>query len=759
MQLPFLSKTSPQKNFFLSLLVKPDRVGAILFEEINSKLFILATHEVDAHKDTSTLTPEELLAASDRVVSAIEASLPAGASVEKTIFSVPHSWVEEASGPEGPRPGGGKIKKEYLDKLKKVCGDLGLAPVGYLVSIEAVVHFLQDKEGAPVSAIFVEIAAKHVFVYLVRAGKIIEVKSGDSTEGIVETVDALFKKIASVDVLPSKIILFAYKDSEDVQQEFLSHQWPKDVPFLHLPQVSVLEKGAENEAIINGVAQQMDLEVLQDIKTYAETPSPEEKIEETKDDFGFLKEKDVADSPVSKKENSELPEESDEPIFPRSNLNEESNLAPLKKNVTPEMDDDNDSVITQEAKSLAILSSIPNPLNFLKSIKLPKIKSMPLLVAGGGPAKIKIVAILAVVIIALVGFTFAYYNLILSADVTIFADQKAIDKTATVTFSSDESGDDTIKIDTIEEEIKGTDTKNSTGTKETGEKATGSVTLYNKTEGEKNFSKGAIIVGPNSLEFELQEDVKIASTSSFSTTLSSGKGKIAAAKFGKEYNLPSSTNFTIKGSSSSQFIGKNDSAISGGSKKETTVVSKKDLDALLASVTKNLEADAVSKAQQSAGSDQKILPKALSFEVVDKSYSKKEGDEAGSVGISATVKYSIAKYSQSDLQKIIASMANGVIPGTYALQEGDSKVEITDVKVDDDGAATATLKANAVYAPTLESSKLATDIKGKSVTAATDDLKGIAGVTDVSVKFNRQLPFLPQLLPANVKNINIEIKK
>src|SRR3990172_2916307 len=144
MQLPFIKTIDKQKNFFLSLLIKPDKVGAILFEEINSKLFILSTNEIDAGEDTSKLASEELLSAADKVISFVEGKLPEGSEVEKTIFSVPYYWVEE-----------GKIRQEYLDKLKKVCKNLGLIPVGYIVSIEAIIASLQKSEGAPVSGIFI----------------------------------------------------------------------------------------------------------------------------------------------------------------------------------------------------------------------------------------------------------------------------------------------------------------------------------------------------------------------------------------------------------------------------------------------------------------------------------------------------------------------------------------------------------------------------------------------------------------------------
>src|SRR3990172_8018691 len=75
MQLPFLKPKEKQQNFFLSLLIKPDRVGAILFEEINSKLFILSTNEIDTGEDTAKLSEEELLAAADKAISFVEGKL------------------------------------------------------------------------------------------------------------------------------------------------------------------------------------------------------------------------------------------------------------------------------------------------------------------------------------------------------------------------------------------------------------------------------------------------------------------------------------------------------------------------------------------------------------------------------------------------------------------------------------------------------------------------------------------------------------
>ncbi|OGH16447.1 MAG: hypothetical protein A3C30_04625 [Candidatus Levybacteria bacterium RIFCSPHIGHO2_02_FULL_40_18] len=746
MQLPFIKTIDKQKNFFLSLLIKPDKVGAILFEEINSKLFILSTNEIDAGEDTSKLSEEELLSAADKVISFVEGKLPEGAEVEKTIFSVPYYWVSEASGPEGLRPGGGKILQEYLDKLKKICKDLGLVPIGYIVSIEAIVAFLQKTEGAPVSGIFIEVTQNKVLLYVVRAGKVIEEKQSDIEESIIKTSEKLLQEVQSVDVLPSKIILLDYKDGSSVQQEFLSHQWAREIPFLHLPQVMMLERGFENEAIINGVATQMELEVLHDV-TAGKAEALKEDLEyvEAKD-FGFIKEGEDKEDKGEKRHEGES--EDLKKVSKKSGKKEEEepNISYFKEG------EDLPAEIPKDEQDLPSKIKIPVSLDLIfspiRNFRIPK--GLP------GPLKYKLIIVLFGVLLSAFFASFIYYNLVLRAEIKIMSDKKSIDKNQNVLFSRDSTEGTNINIEVAQETITGSEQKNSTGKKETGDRAKGEITLYNKTEQKKTFSKETIIIGPNDLEFELTEEVNIASTSPFSTSLSSAKGKVIASTFGKEYNLPSNTNFTIKGFSSAQFIGKNTDSISGGTKKETTVVSSEDLEELLSEVNEKLEREAIQKAQSSLSSEQEILSKALSSEVLERKYTKKEGEEAGSVGISAKIKYSIGRYKKSDIENVVESLSRPDIPGTYALVGSDSKVEITSIKIGKDNSAQALLKVNAVYTPQIEGEKLAESLKGKTQDAAEKQIKSIAGVTEVVITFKNNLPFMPLVLPNQGKNILIE---
>jgi hypothetical protein len=94
---------------------------------------------------------------------------------------------------------------------------------------------------------------------------------------VEKTVEKLLGQVTKLDVLPSKIVLLHNKEAEAVQQKFLSHHWTKELPFMHLPQVAILDKGFENEAIISGVASQLNVSVRDDVEVSTSEEMEEEE--------------------------------------------------------------------------------------------------------------------------------------------------------------------------------------------------------------------------------------------------------------------------------------------------------------------------------------------------------------------------------------------------------------------------------------------------------------------------------------------------
>ncbi len=735
--LPFLKKTKEEREYFLALILKQNRIGAILFEKTAKGLDVLTSSDQE-QKNLQSLTDEELIEASDAVISTVEKSLPPHIDLKKTIFAIPYTWQDE-----------GKIKPENLTRLKKVCQELDLTPVGFIVSIEAMIHALQQKEGASLSALFVEVEKKEVHVFLVKNGKILQVKNGEWQSSVVDTVEKLLKDIEEVEVLPPRIFLQDDKESHAIQQSFLHHSWPADLPFLHVPQVIVFEKGFENEALIHGVASQMGVEMSfakQDTQPAEEESvenaiEPVEELEHIDKQANFYKEVDVRFE--------KAPVEEEKEDKPEASFAQESSSVPTHALPLAEETSEKKESFLKKIRTLAIVGSLKEKMS---SISLPSF-------LGGSNMRLKIGGGIAVGILLLVAFVYSYYAFITRAEIVLFLDKRMVTEEVPVTFSTEDETsveDAVIRLATTSQELEGSAKQKTTGKKETGEKAKGEVTIYNKTDEPQTIEKGTILSSSNDLEFETLDEVKVASTSSFSTSFSSSKVSVEARKLGKEYNLPSATNFTVESFSSSEVFAKNDSAFSGGSKKELKVVSEKDLADLEEAIEKQLS-EKVSSSLSSGESGDTVIPAILATEFVEKKFSKKEGEEAEEVSLSAKLAFEIGRYNEEDLESFAQELTNESIPEGYTYVKDESRIQIEDVEVTE-GAMNGVLAVEAVYVPALEVDTLAKDQQRKSKKEVEKQLQELKGVSDVTVILKNQLPLLPALLPFNAKHIIIQTK-
>lgn len=738
--IPFLTKTI-KTDFFLSLIFETDKISSILFKEQEKNLVILASHEVTL--DLENASVEDLVIACDNVISRLEMSLPEGAVLEKTIFAVPYSWVDE-----------GKIKQERLSQLKKVSEELALTPMGFIVSIEAIIAFLQKKDGVPVSGIFVELAEKYLTVFVARSGNIIDIKTGEIMDGVEKTVERLLGSVTKLDVLPSKIVLLHNKEAEEISQKFLSHHWTKDLSFMHLPQVAILDKGFENEAIINGVATQLNVTVRGDVAvaTIEEREEFEQTVSQSSDSFGFLQDEDIAIEPVEEEQKEtpssqdfEFTEEKEPLVRHHGKIDEEQG--------GEEVFEEEEPAPHMERKR----NGVGGVIGYLSGLITPK--SVGNFFKMFGTGRRLIIPFAALVAVALL--LTAYYSVILKAKVIIFTDQKAFTKDAmAITLTTDGNSSfegKTLRISTVNETVEGEQSQETTGQKDTGEKATGSITIFNKSESPKQIEKGTTITSSNNLEFTLNDSVNIASTSSFATSFSSAQAKVTASNFGKEYNLPSQTNFTIKGIATSTVFGRNDSAFSGGTKEEIQIVSKKDLQGLEESVTERLFDKVKDAASSKLSADEALVPSYLSITFKEKNFDRKENEQAKTVKLTATADYSLGVYKKDELANFISSSDEFDVPADFKLSGNESSIKITDIK-QSKNSISAKLSFNAVFKPQLKIETVPQEISGKTKDDAITKLKSVSGVSDIAIQFTGNIPFLPQILPLNKDNIEIEQK-
>src|ERR1035437_4116288 len=251
--LPNLSKKT-QAEYYLALILRNERVTSVLFSKAGSTIKYLGHGEEDFENTIEDTTTEQFLEVLDKSITQAETVLPDNIETRKTIFGLKESWITD-----------NKIKKEYLEKLKKASDELGLEPIGFLVSAESIVNLLQKDEGTPVTAILVEMGQKYITVSFVKSGKIMESKSSEIHQSAPFTVDTLLKHFQTPDNMPPRVVIYG-SDDDDIAQEFIGHPWSKSLPFLHLPQITSFPKDASIKAMLLGAATQMGAQLLYDSK-------------------------------------------------------------------------------------------------------------------------------------------------------------------------------------------------------------------------------------------------------------------------------------------------------------------------------------------------------------------------------------------------------------------------------------------------------------------------------------------------------------
>ncbi|KKP99289.1 MAG: hypothetical protein US07_C0021G0001 [Candidatus Levybacteria bacterium GW2011_GWB1_36_18] len=728
----FEKKTDSE--YFLTLTLRNERATAVVFEKTSGRVKVVGKGEKEFKRTIEEEDEEDLLKALDVAISDAESSLPDNVESHKTIFGIKGNWVEE-----------GKIKKEYLGKLKKISDSLDLKPMGFLVVTEAISHLLQKEEGAPVSAILCEVGKNALTVSLLKAGKILEEKTSEVHENKPFTVDALLKHFEAPEVLPSRIIIFG--SNEDLTQEFLGFTWSKSLPFLHPPQITSLPLDFDAQAVLFGAVSQMGLSVVMDTldKTFKEGDSlakaleeeklkePVEKVSEamSSDYFGF---KEGAD--ISKEMPKKVPE-----VPAESPLTAVEDTAEIPEGIKEEKTGRAELPEKAGFLLLGARQTLGKVFAYTKTMKRK-------------PALIGIGAVILLV------FLLFIYLFATSATLTLGVSAKESAKSEKITFTkgSTDVSNNEISGKFVTDTQDGKSTIDTTGKKETGDKAKGTVTIFNSADSPRTFTEGTAITSSNNLEFTLDKSVTVASGSSDPINPKSGQANVTvtASKFGTSYNLPSGTKFTI--GELSTVAAKNDDAFSGGTTKNVSVVAKADIDKLTKQLTSDLEKKAREELSKQVTSDSVLLPVFSSEDFSKKSFSKDADDEAQQVSLTAEIEFTGIIYSKKDLISFAKDSFQKELGPNLVIDEKNLSLDVKDFEKTDDGVS-GIMEITAILLPKIDEKSLASEIAGKSLSDAQRRLEGLPKVETVEIRISPSIPFLPKRLPISSGKIKFIIEK
>lgn len=740
-----INKKSSNIEYFFALNIDSSSVEGAVWGIEHGKLIVVNTSR-QSYKD------EDLAQAANLCLDLALADFEY--EPEKILFGVPDNWLQDDN-----------LKEEHLKKLRSLVKQLEVTPMAYVSTSHAISHLLQKQQGVPVTAILVGVA-ESLDITVVKAGKVVGSRVIKRSESLPEDLEKGLMTFDEIEVLPSKILLYsstgALSNSEKLKDEMHSFSWMQNLPFLHLPKVDILREriaiyatafaGASeinpdihlNEQSFEKLDKKLEqqelipthnaddlIETLPNLNETQESkkhPRSKKQLEDMGFVAGDIENFKEVDSELGLDEEEELPVEIDQRDL-------------VKEDQVPETFEHPHSA---QNVSLTAHKKFAN-LGFPKS----KVTSI---------AKFLIIPVILILILVL-GFLF-----LTKAEVKVFIDPKILEKDAQITvdpsLTAVDEANKKIPGKVVSQTLTGSEKGQATGKKEIGDPAKGTVIVYNKTNASKTFSSGTILVSSDNLQFTLDSSVTVASESAVEGGITYGKSSanVTAFAVGPDSNLAAGKELTIQGQSSSNFSAKVDSALTGGTSKQVTVVTSDDQKRLLAQATSNLQAKAKDQLQSQLSDGYKILQEALAESNSNATYSKRVNDQASDFTINLAITFKGTAYKDSDLKTIVSKLVETNVPSGYLLNLADAETQADVAKLNKDGTLIFLAKFKAKLIPDLDKEKIKQQIIGKTPEQAAAILKNIENVISSEINITPSLPGSLKHLPLLSQNISISIE-
>lgn len=757
----FKKDETPQVEHFWSLVLTHGWIQAGIWRVLEERAEIVAEGSSVAFEEDNE---ESLVSAADGTLSSSASNITINVpEPNKVVFGLPISWVE-----------GGSISPAKLNLLKKLSEELELAPAGFVVIPEALVHFIKSKEGSPLHGLLVGVSDQTIEISLVQNGKVLGSTEVSRSVSLGADVSEGLTKLPLVSQYPSRIILYSLKaaDLDDARQNILETDWKEvKVNFLHTPKVEVLAEDAALSAVsLAGAAEVGQAKTVvtrkqEEVIETAEEEAGHEDLGESLEDASVLGNPEVAAPSaetgfVQDADVAEFEKEEPQYALPQEEIAKHDNIRSTDFAHAPQY-----QIPNQRGKSL-----LGGVLGIFKGVKLPKFGNM----SSGGRKRSTGVLVLIGLAIFLVAGAIAYWFLP-KATVTIYVAPKALEKsvdfTASPVVSSVDTSKNIIPAQVKEVEVSQEKTTSTTGAKLTGERAKGVVTITNASGG-KSLKSGTVMTGPNSLKFTLNEDTTVASASSAAKP-SQTNAAISAGDIGAQYNLASGTEFSIGNFSKLDIVATNDQAFSGGTSREVSAVSETDRTNLEKELSQELIQKAITQAQGGLSESEVLVTEAAIFTASNREFSHKVGEETSTLKLNLSGKVKLLIIPKTSLNELIMAKMTSDVPQGFALKESQLEISFkpkeaektstktttkttkTEETPSSSLAFTASVSANLL--PQVNPDDIRQKISGKYPSFAKEYLSTIAGFTRAEISQSIKFPGVLGTLPRVAKNINVEV--
>jgi hypothetical protein len=587
-------------------------------------------------------------------------------------------------------------------------------------------EYVTDRDQSPFNGILVELDATHLSVYTYKGGKNNLVQHTSRTDNLGDDIVDILKQVEGHSHFPSKMILYGTHDLGSEAETLKSYQWDQKM-FIQPPRVEVLTDIQLFETLRSVFSGQIYSEPMVDV-VRSDSVKPKAAFEaEQTEVMGFVIGEDINEHPAISQAATE------------ETLPEEETVAPVSKSKHQGL-----PVFTMPT----LPTSLPKNMNAIThNFKMPKL-----------PAK-GFVWLIPIAI--LIGLFFAFEFFIHKATVTIYVPSQTITKTVdlNVPISTSTGQEVTLVSHTITSEFS--NTKDTTGERDIGEKAKGEVTIHNFDNVEKTFAKGTKLTSGN-LVFTLDQDVKVASASGLSSSGSKqsgkAKGSVTASAIGPESNIEKGKQLKIAELSDALYVGIAESTFSGGSKKKVHTVAKKDLDDLKKTLAAKATEQSDEKIKSEIKPEEEIIESLTEVNSKDIEFSKEVGEEADEITLKATTEIIFYTYNEVDMKQTLSTALQSDLPSGYKPLVHELVYEIKETEKDDESTASLTVDVTEKVAKELQKEKVVSQLSGKSTSQLVTIARNQLEAEDAAV--NNVFPALPIIkdrLPFFSKNITVTI--
>lgn len=299
-----------------------------------------------------------------------------------------------------------------------------------------------------------------------------------------------------------------------------------------------------------------------------------------------------------------------------------------------------------------------------------------------------------------------------------------------------------------------------TGTKNAGNKASGTVNISNQSLSATSIAAGTRLATSGGLVFVTNEEATIPASTvgpgCFPTACpGSTTVGVTAAEAGAKYNAASGNLSGAPNNASASLTG----PTSGGTDKIVKVVTQADIvkakQALVDKKTDDIKQDLKKEFEGEVIS----LEDTFQVDYGKVTSSPSAGSEAsgGKASLTGEVVYKMYGVEKSELDDFLKQTLETKLDESSSQRiydSGASKAQFQDVSKKDNGAE-ATLVATGHIGPKIDESDIKERAKGKKFGDIQADIQSIQGVKSVDVKF---FPFWVSTVPNDIKKISVEFK-